>query len=421
MLIRFRVANHRSIREEQELSLVAGPGLTAAAAHPVPGSGERVWPVVAVLGANAAGKSNLVGAMAYMCDAVTYSHSQAWPTGEQLRRRPFLLDAESAGRPSTFVAEFATRVERFEYGFSFTETAVEREWLRDLSEAQPRMLFERVRDRIEFGRGFADRPVGRPRPNGLLVSAGAFAGHPALALVYRYFRGSLMPMVDGGLDGSLPQRLSMTVAELAGVDAGPARRLLRLADPGVADLEIRALPAHDDLRRVTERLEAEGKDAELIEINRRLVAYLESHPDADSTEDPSRPLLMPNRLALVRRSARGAAEFRLPLDQESSGTKAWVGLVGPIANALREGAALAVDGMTARLRPDLAALAVGLFQSWETNPRGAQLIFTARGRALMDASAHNPLGHDQIVVAQKDERTCATVLRPQAEPAGLTA
>jgi uncharacterized protein len=421
MLIRFRVANHRSIREEQELSLVAGRGLTGAAAHPVPGSDERVWPVVAVLGANAAGKSNVISAMAYMCDAVAYSHSQAWPTGEQLRRRPFLLDEDSASRPSTFVAEFATRVERYEYGFSFTESAVEREWLRDLSEGEPRKLFERFRDRIDYGRGFPDRPVGRPRPNGLLVSAGAFAGHPALGPVYRYFRSSLMPMVDGGLDGSLPQRLSMTVAELSGVDAGPARRLLKLADPGITDLEIRALPAHDDLRRVTERLEAEGKDAELIEINRRLVAYLEAHPDSDSDEDPARPLLMPNRLSVVRRASPGAPAYRLPLDQESSGTKAWIGLVGPITHALREGAALAVDGLTARLRPDLAALTVGFFQSWETNPRGAQLILTARGRTLMDASSYNPLGREQIVVAEKEDRTGATVLFPQTEPAGLMA
>lgn len=421
MLIRFRVANHRSIREEQELSLVAGPGLTAAAAHPVPGSDERVWPVAAVLGGNAAGKSNVISALAYMCDAVVYSHSQAWPTGEQLRRRPFLLDGESAGRPSTFVAEFATRVERFEYGFSFTETAVEREWLRDLSEREPRMMFERVRDRIEFGRAFPDRPFGRPRPNGLLVSAGAFAGHPALAMVFRYFRSSLLPMVDGGLDGSLPQRLSMTMGELSGDDAAPARRLLRLADPGVVDLEIKALPRHDDLRRVTERLEAEGKDAELIEINRRLVAYLEAHPDADSEEDPTRPLLMPNRIAVVRRASRAAEAYRLPLDQESNGTKAWISLVGPITHALREGAALAVDALTARLRPDLAALTVGLFQSWETNPRGAQLIFTARGRTLMDAAAHNPLGREQMVVAEKDERSGATTLFPQTELAELTA
>jgi len=59
MLLRFRVANHRSIRDEQELSLVAVPrhGEQEAGTdgrHPQP------LKVAAIYGPNASGKSSVI-------------------------------------------------------------------------------------------------------------------------------------------------------------------------------------------------------------------------------------------------------------------------------------------------------------------------------------------------------------------------
>ena len=61
MLLRFGVSNHRSIRDYQELFLSASPRIKRnAAVFPVPTLRENAVPVVAIYGANAAGKSTLL-------------------------------------------------------------------------------------------------------------------------------------------------------------------------------------------------------------------------------------------------------------------------------------------------------------------------------------------------------------------------
>lgn len=76
VLVEFRVENHRSIREEQVLTMEAGRVGTADDPRPrsVDGYREPLLPVAAVYGANASGKSNLLDALGYMQIAVLHSH-----------------------------------------------------------------------------------------------------------------------------------------------------------------------------------------------------------------------------------------------------------------------------------------------------------------------------------------------------------
>ena len=63
-LLRFRVANHRSLRDEQELSFIADGDGDARLVHP-DGLDEAVLPVCAIYGANASGKTNVIDALAF--------------------------------------------------------------------------------------------------------------------------------------------------------------------------------------------------------------------------------------------------------------------------------------------------------------------------------------------------------------------
>ena len=64
MLLRFGVANHRSIRDYQELFLSASRRIKREGlVIPVPTLKEAAVPVAAVYGPNAAGKSNLIDAI----------------------------------------------------------------------------------------------------------------------------------------------------------------------------------------------------------------------------------------------------------------------------------------------------------------------------------------------------------------------
>ena len=79
----------------------------------------------------------------------------------------------------------------------------------------------------------------------------------------------------------------------------------------------------------------------------------------------------------------GDERFDLDL-QESEGTRKLFALSGLLVEILERGGALVVDELDARLHPLITRTIIGLFNSVETNPRGAQLVFTTQDTNLLD-------------------------------------
>jgi hypothetical protein len=110
MLIEFRVENHRSIRDEQILTMQAGRvGATDdSVSRTVTGCSDKLLPVVALYGANASGKSNVLSALAFMREAVIYSQ-RSWSPDEGIPRDPFAWgqkrDEDISGRMAVRVAK----------------------------------------------------------------------------------------------------------------------------------------------------------------------------------------------------------------------------------------------------------------------------------------------------------------------------
>ena len=123
----------------------------------------------------------------------------------------------------------------------------------------------------------------------------------------------------------------------------------------------------------------------------------------------------------LRREPRGQLRFihrvlgqELPfdLDEESAGAQTWFALIGPTLNALRSGRILLFDEIDASLHPRLSARLLELFQDPETNPYGAQLIFTTHDTSLL-----NHLNRDEVWLTEKNEGG-ATTLTALAEYGG---
>jgi len=109
-----------------------------------------------------------------------------------------------------------------------------------------------------------------------------------------------------------------------------------------------------------------------------------------------------------------SGEVELPEGDESRGTLVWFGLVGLISETLREGSVLLADELEASLHPALVDVLVDLFQSPQSNPRRAQLIFNSHEARLMGDSSERRLGRDQIWFTEKDDEG-ATHLHPLAD------
>ena len=373
MLIQFSATNHRSLRDKQTLSMVAS---TDAADDPrlipCPEIKGATLPVVAIYGANASGKSNVLGAMGFMQQAVLRSH-RAWEAGGGIPWEPFLL-ADPTPAVASYEMQLLLGGTRYRYGFTLGGDRIHEEWLHAWPNAKKQVWLERQGERFKFGknlRGENETIRKLTRPNSLFVSAAAQNNHLMLSplhlafkppqLVRRLVAGS---RVDVGVIGETldtmiaPDASSKSAAELSAI-----LNLLHATDTGIADFGFAA--------------DASGK---------RVASAL-------------------------HRSASGVMR-PLPLSAESEGTLTLLHLGLRLFQVLEDGGLFVIDELEASLHPALARHIVALFQDPRQNPRRAQLVFTTHDTNLLGPMVGEPaLRRDQVWLTEKDEAG-ATKLYP---------
>jgi len=323
MLRSFRVENHKSIKDEQELSLL-----------PAYDKSRPVVPVAAIFGANASGKSNLLDALRWLQNAVRTSYA-AWEAGSGVPRTPFRLDAKSAESPSGYAVEIEVDGARYSYGVEVDGERVRNEWLHTYPRSRRRIIFERDDDGLRLGSTVPDYKTRavvlarQTRGNALFLSVAAQNDLAEVRPVYDWFRAGLM-MAD-----EWPERWAEEFGKLI---EGPRRRtvvdLVRAADVGITD--IRFAPGYQMHR--------------WLDIEFR----------------------------------HGASDTWLTTGEESAGTVRWLHLIVPTLRALDTGAVLCVDEIDASMHPRLTASFVGLFRDSQVNRHAAQLVFTTHDATLLD-------------------------------------
>jgi predicted ATPase len=382
MLVAFRAENVRSFRGAIELSLLATRLAERGVAREVPwrdgGRSISVLPVAGVFGANASGKSNLLMAMADMRMFVLQSFRVGKP-GSKLPTKPFLLGHDRDSAKSTYEVDLVLDGVRHEYGFQIDARHVVREWARSYPRGRPVLLLDREGDEIQLGS--QQRSKGRAteeilRSNALFLSTAAATNHPLFMPLYEWFQRNLQ-YADVRTRGA---RQALT-AELLEHEThrGQILGMLREADLGITGVTRREL------------------DPELKEkFNRVLEIFRGEDPDED-LEDVAF-----NEFEVRLKHSSGDDEFELAVQEESWGTMVWFAMIGLVVETLREGSVLLADELEASLHPTLVAALVDLFQSPQSNPRRAQLIFSSHEVTLMGDSGERPLGRDQIWFTEKD-------------------
>ncbi|MDI5965875.1 AAA family ATPase [Streptantibioticus silvisoli] len=377
MLLRFRVANVRSLRDEQELSFIApgGEGVSggdgSANLVELAGGGTvAVFPLLAVFGANASGKSNVLSALGDMRHAVLNSYAR-WASYEGVPRHVFALNPKSEDEPSFFEVDIVIDSVRWTYGFELGFDRVESEWLHSYPRGRRQEWLDRDASRTEVykwpGGRVRDRSqlVRRTRSNALLLSTAGTDNHPQLSPLFHWFRRNLWSIDP---EAERPQREAFTTRELAGDRAQRIQELLRVADLGITGASV-----------------------------------VQEGPGKSSVK-------------LTHRSAGGDVAF--DWSEESYGTRSWFALLGPLLLALDEGAVLLIDELDASLHSRFAAEVVRLFHDPLANPRGAQLVFTSHDATMLTTpSGGRLLEPGQVWLTQKDKNG-ATELYPltDAEP-----
>lgn len=408
MLIEFRVANHRSLRDEQVLTFAAGRVGDRDDPRPraVPGFSEKLLTVAGLYGANASGKSNVLAALAFMRDAVLNSH-RFWEPAGGVPREPFGWGG-AAGAPSVFEVELLIAGVRYRYGFACDDARFTEEWLHAWPRGRKQVWYEREgqgdQEAIKFGEalGGGGRATNQlvervTRPNALLLSAAVQLDQDALVPLYRWFAW----LVSGGQP--LPQRAQRRQSVPAGwrsfsVSARPsmAAVMAAMADDGVDAAGVRGLSA-----------------ADLPALRALLVAADVGIVDMEVRDEGSAGRWSSGERVFLRHAAGDASgEAWLPPEEESHGTRALFRLAPELLRVLRGGGMLLVDELESGLHPQLALALVRQFNDPSLNPRNAQLLFTTHDTHLLGTTAADAaLRRDQVWLTEKDAAG-ATALYP---------
>lgn len=372
MFIRFRCGNHRSLCFEQSIDFRAQPVVAEddSRGRRILGYSRPLLPALGIFGANASGKSNLLDALAFMRQAVSGSH-RLWPPDGGVPRDPFAWGGH-AERASLYEVAFVAGGVRYVYGFQVDDEQVAEEWIFAWPRGRKQKWLERKGATFNFGDGLKgeNRRIAQvTRENALFLSTAAQHRHTQLGVIHRWFRSLRCQNLDAAYQDPrhhLPFE----------------RRLAHL------------LRSRDDL---------EGEEFLFPESDasfRRLLQLLRSADlgieDIQLSEGGRK-----RRPTILLRHSSSDGDAWLPLEEESDGTRAVLGLAARALETLHVGRVLIVDDLDSHLHPHLTLALVELFNCPDANPEDAQILFTSHASVLL-AGSTPVLRADQVWLADKD-------------------
>lgn len=394
MLIEFSFGNFRSFKETATLSLVAAsklqsdPELDSRNIFSVPNHTQlSLLRVAALYGANASGKSNVIRAFSAFRQAVIQSANNDFV----FSAAPFLLDASSQSSPTAFEVIFMLAGAQYRYGFAMTlgkEQRITAEWLFRATSTREALLFERSENIIERGRTFTEgtsliKDKRLKRQEALFLSLAAQLGEDIAASLVNCIQKNFR-VVSGLQDRGL-RRYTESCLE-NGQHEEFIQALIRDTDTGIATLGL----AEDDEADSPPQL----PDAQPTERNEAMHKQHESM--VRSLQNRTR-IVTEHDVFNAEKQNVGSIAF--PMSTESEGTQKLIAFAGPLADTLAKGTVLFIDEMDARFHPLMTKALIRLFQSPETNPKNAQLIFVTHDTNLLDRRSFR---RDQIWFVEKD-------------------
>lgn len=384
MLIEFSVANFRSFRERQTLSMVATPRLRKRENVFKPELKGEKFPdllkVAVIYGPNASGKSNLLKAL-----GVVQEIAEREPSTRDipLPVTPFCFDAALADQPSQFELHFIHAGLRYQFNLAVTSERIVGEKLLVFPKGRESLLYERQHtaqgeiygfgEQLKVSRGGdileAWKKLTPPR---LLFIAQAVANSneelDQLKAPFEWLSESSLCLLNG------MKAMTASAQRLVGKNARHAKDIaafLREVDVPIAGIRV-----------------------EMIDTSQFQLNALETFPfpGGESAKVPTR-----SKTILTHKTALGEAD--LSIEDESEGTKNLIGFWLPWAIKGSVGnfsSLLVVDELDSSLHPKIVAT---LIEKHINDSSPSQLIFSTHDTHLMDSKL---LRRDQFWITERD-------------------
>ena len=372
MLIEFSVGNYRSFKDVVTLSMVAAD----EAADNDELDKNNVFKVnqnfsllksAAIYGANASGKSNLILALYFMQSFVI--NSSKLQITDKIDLEKFRLSSETEDKPSFFKIVFYLDNKTYEYSFEVTQERVISEGLSCTPKTRKTNIFSREKDKIKYSKSLMKGKDVKDltKKNTLFLSIAAQFNDPLAGKILLWF--SRLKIISGSQLENLRQ-LSI-------------------------DYLSREQNLKNEIVFLIKKLDLSIKDMS-IEVGRKpLDNFHKDIPDTvyNSIETYHEKYDLEGKVI-------GLESFQLN-KHESRGTQKLFALLAPILSVLKASEVLIIDELDSLLHPLMAIAIIGLFNSQQTNPKNAQLIFATHDVNLL---SNQLFRRDQIWFTEKNRQ-----------------
>jgi hypothetical protein len=374
----FKVKNYTSFKDEVILDMRAA----SYKQHPThilkTNDGEELLKTVAIYGANASGKSNLVSAMCFFRNYIleqcmltrVVEYNEFAYIGLSPRLEPFLLSTADNGA-SEFDIIFSYKNKKIQYGFECTSQEVINEWYF----IDDKKVFERKKDLITYGDkyGMYIKKYNEVSEKRLYISIlDYFLREDDKAIILNDLIGFLIKDYDVFselfVESTIKQNCSPVRISKNFTNNEEYRKkiveYLRQIDVGIKDLKVHEKTV------INEKTGKKKKERILMTLH-----------DIYDNDD------------------HVCEEKEFDLQQESSGTLRFLTYIQRIVDMTDKGGVFIVDEMSSKLHPLLTKFIIDIFQGSENTK--AQLVFTTHDISLLNKEQFR---RDEVVFIDKNQR-----------------
>jgi len=382
MLIDFSFRNYRSSKNETEITLTAANREEPGKEFIFKTAYAGILPAAVIYGPNSSGKTTIIRALGTMKHLIDTSFKNNTALEESIT--PFLFDQDTPNTPSEFDISFIAEDVRYQYGFIADKKRIYSEWLYSFPNIRPLTLFTRDYDKTskdyiyKFGRSYKGEKTKVKEltaENSLLLSMLSRTKiTESIEPVLNWFEKLTIIGVSGV--SKLDTAFNIHKNKL---DKKAVIQFLSSADIDITDLEIKEINFNID------QLPQNISPALRNELNEKFKDALTYEVDI---------------LHKV-----GSVNYKISMDEESSGAKKVFAYAGAILETLKNGGVLIVDELNNHLHPLMVEYILKKFGLKNQNPNKAQIVFSTHDASILNSDV---LRRDQIWFCERDSITLST-------------
>lgn len=388
MFLKFTIKNFLSFKNETVINMLADKDKQFLNSNTFKlDDDNNVLKSVLIYGSNASGKSNLIRAISFFKYFIINS-SKETQQKEEIPVDCFKLNEGTLKEPSLFEIVFLSKNIRYRYGFEITRKKIINEWLFASYSNKESKLFIREGEKIDIGSKFKEGKdlEDKTRENALFLSVVAQFNGTISKEILDWLSG--MHIILSGDRLVPPVTVNILENKFGIKKKKKLLNFLKFADFNIEDFKVasKEIKNNDFFKNLpfTITFKEDAKKG----INKKKIEVF-----------PIRNIKTKHKLYSENHKDFSFTEFDLERE-ESSGTKRFFDLAGPIIDTLVEGNILFIDEIESSMHPLLVFAIVKMINSKINNPKNAQFFFTTHNISILSKSF---LRRDQLLFLDKNK------------------